>query len=227
MFSSISKKKKQKKGAALIEYGIIVSLIGIVSIGSIAALGEQIKSLYSGATSEIALANAIASNGANGIDPCSGLAQGENCAVDNTTYIGDSASGRLYVEFKDMGFGQWKGEGGSTIANTSTATGLQNTNALLQHGVDNGFTYPLVQACANLGRGWFMPSESEFLLMRQYMVDEGIDITSIYGTDHYGTSSTDASGSNYIAKRFSDNATVVRNVTTVTSLVCMRTYVAP
>jgi Flp pilus assembly pilin Flp len=227
MLRAAGKKTKQNKGAALIEYGIIVSLIGIVSIGTVSALGEQIKSIYGGAASAIAMGNAIASNGANGIDPCGEVSQGGNCDVDNTTYIGDSASGRLYVEFRDMGFGVWKGEGGMTIPNSSTSTGLQNTKALLQHGIDNGYTYPLAQACSDMGNGWFMPSQDEFIMMRQYMVDQGIDIVSIYGTYHYGTSSTDASGTNYIAKRFSDNATVMRSATGITSLICMRTYEAP
>jgi pilus assembly protein Flp/PilA len=38
---------KNTKGAALIEYGIIVGLISIVSIGVILSLGGEIESVFS------------------------------------------------------------------------------------------------------------------------------------------------------------------------------------
>lgn len=227
MLRAAGKKTKQNKGAALIEYGIIVSLIGIVSIGTVSALGEQIKSIYGGAASAIAMGNAIASNGANGIDPCGDLGEGEECASDNTTYIGDSASGRLYVEFEEMGFGEWMTGGSSTLPNQATNTGLQNTKALLAHGVSNGYTYNLAEACSNMGPGWFMPSYDELKMLDDYVTNDGQDSQAIFGTYRYGSSSTNDVGSAFLGYRFGDTGVHLRSTNAIVSFVCMRTYEAP
>lgn len=50
------KKMKSKKGAALIEYGIIVGLISIVSISIILSLGEEIKGVFTTVESELTTA---------------------------------------------------------------------------------------------------------------------------------------------------------------------------
>jgi Flp pilus assembly pilin Flp len=44
---------KSKKGAALIEYGIIVGLISIVSISIILSLGEEIKGTFATVQSQL------------------------------------------------------------------------------------------------------------------------------------------------------------------------------
>lgn len=55
------KKMKNVKGAALVEYGILVGLIAVLAISAVLALGEQVETTFTAVSNE--LASSLASAG--------------------------------------------------------------------------------------------------------------------------------------------------------------------
>ena len=53
MFSLIRKLRKDEDGATAIEYGLIAALISVAAIIAMTALGDSLKSLFTGISGEI------------------------------------------------------------------------------------------------------------------------------------------------------------------------------
>ena len=49
----MTKMIKNVKGAALVEYGILVGLIAVVAIAAVTLLGEQVTAVFSSVTSSL------------------------------------------------------------------------------------------------------------------------------------------------------------------------------
>jgi Flp pilus assembly pilin Flp len=61
-------KVKQERGAALIEYAMLVGLISVVSIGAVLHLGEEVQDVFSTTTSGLADASQTASDSSQDAD---------------------------------------------------------------------------------------------------------------------------------------------------------------
>ena len=51
------RRMKNKKGQTLVEYALILAFISVVAISVLIALGNQVKTVFSGITSQLASAN--------------------------------------------------------------------------------------------------------------------------------------------------------------------------
>ena len=209
--------KWSAKGASLIEYGIIAGLIGVASLSAISNMGDSTEGAFNAVAAVIATPLVIP-------DPCGTLNIGESCTVDGTTYIGDSSSGRLYMDFTTLGYRRWKFDPNPTIPDLAGDNGYANTHALLSHGIENGYTYPIAAMCVSLGKGWFLPTYDEMMLIRGYYDSMGLNPRAL--GYYMASSTTSSSGTGVLVHNFDNNGSAYVNVNQSTDTLCIRTFVS-
>ena len=96
------------KGAAMVEYGFIVSIVVTLSIGTISTLGGSIADVFVDSSVALQSSGTGPPEPSGPADPCGALSIGDTCAEDGTTYIGTSASGRVYTDFTPHSWGNIK-----------------------------------------------------------------------------------------------------------------------
>lgn len=234
---TLSSFKRRAKGAALVEYGILVGLVSISALMAVLNLGGEVKATFTNVDEELTLVvdtiGPISGSPVSGLpvstDPCGTLSLGSVCGEDDTTYVGDGGSGRMYMDFVLYDYMLFKTGSGNTLPSLSTSTGLQNTTLLLEDGASRSLSYPAAETCANMGEGWFLPSISEYGVIYDYFTARGIDYRTIFDeTARYASSSTNDSGSFYHSFEFSSpSGSGLRSMTSMSAVACARTYIEP
>ena len=71
-----------RKGAALVEYGILVGMISVLSIGAVLALGEEVSETFETIEAQTVEATATATAGGTGVATGLTSAYGQTATVD-------------------------------------------------------------------------------------------------------------------------------------------------
>ena len=214
------------KGAAMVEYGFIVSIVVTLSIGTISTLGGSIADVFVDSSVALQSSGTGPPEPSGPADPCEALSIGDTCAEDGTTYIGTSASGRVYTDFTPHSWGQYKSSYASGPGDLSTTNGYQNTQTLIAHETSSGVYYDHVNVCLGLGTGWYLPAIGELQMLSQYLTDNAIDYDPIYHSWVYSTSTLINSGSEFVMMGFGNpSAPMSEAIGATRDVTCLRTFV--
>ena len=174
----------RRRGAGIVEYGILIGLIAIVALVAVERSGGRISQLMNAASGEIsASANTIAA--ATGGDAGNARAEpactspGDTCG-DGSILVGPDTTGsyNLYIataaqqEWARSDTFAWSGNWGDDRNVTSgngaedIYDGAQNAADIIAFGVANGGSdFPAAQRCDSSsahGRGdWYLPAKKE------------------------------------------------------------------
>jgi Flp pilus assembly pilin Flp len=197
-----------RKGANLIEYGLLLGLLAIASIGTVAMTGETVKSIFSTTESAIALDPEGAPEMT--VSPDESCIEGGMGTVcdDGAIYAGDFDGVPFFVAGSDAidsrgYYSAWylmridHAYGYEHFDTSSMTDGSTNTENYLKIAEAKGVDSPAIGACKSFGDEWYLPGYTQ--LRRLIDMRDTLGSSRLVKTE-YVTSTSNGGARNYLIR---------------------------